>query len=86
MFHIYSSTQPQILFFTMKFIVSALGLVSLVASTVEASMASRTLVPAHPPGHNATDPTHLVPKLTQALHYREDGKTGGTPISYSYGE
>ncbi|GLA28508.1 hypothetical protein ACMYSQ_012143 [Aspergillus niger] len=68
----------------MKFIVSALGLVGLVASTVEASMASRTLVPAQPPGHNATDPTHLVPKLTQALHYREDGKTEKDPSSFGH--
>ncbi|GCB17143.1 hypothetical protein AAWM_00028 [Aspergillus awamori] len=68
----------------MKSIVSALGLVGLVASTVEASMASRTLVPAHPPGHNATDPTHLVPKLTQALHYREDGKTEKDPSSFGH--
>ncbi|GLA65365.1 hypothetical protein AtubIFM56815_004397 [Aspergillus tubingensis] len=68
----------------MKFTASAMGLLGLVISTAEASMASRTLLPAYPPGHNASDPTHLSPKMTQALHYRENGKTEEDPSSFGH--
>ena len=70
----------------MKFTALAMSLLSLVISTAEASMASRTLLPAYPPGHNASDPTHLSPKMTQALHYRENDKTGMASISNGYGK
>lgn len=38
------------------------------------------LRPHPPPGHDLTDVFHLIPKLTQDLHYREDGSQGNLPL------
>ncbi|GKZ32162.1 hypothetical protein AbraIFM66950_001342 [Aspergillus brasiliensis] len=68
----------------MKFSATALGLLGLVPLAVEASTTSRTLSPAYPPGHNASDPTHLSPAVTQNLHFRENGKTENDTSSFGH--
>jgi len=61
----------------MKFLAASLAVLAGSASAArQSNPGNRTLFPAHPPGHDANDLNHLVPGLQQALHYREDGKTG----------
>lgn len=56
--------------------VSLAFLASTASALGQSDLPPVTLVPAHPPGHDAYDLDHLVPDIQQSLHFRESGMSG----------
>ena len=61
----------------MMFLAVSLAFLASTAKALgQSNLPPVTLVPAHPPGHDAYDLDHLVPDIQQSLHFRESAMSG----------